>query len=100
MTIESRPPFTPADGETRPTVRSLAELSSSGLLWLINAAVFHPRGVALAISIDPTGEKSDGWYMVGSGASGDPEPWSFEPGPDIDAKFLAAAETIKSAGGL
>jgi hypothetical protein len=33
-------------------VRMFAELSPSGLLWLINVSVFHPRGYALAIHME------------------------------------------------
>lgn len=45
-------------------------LRDTGLLWLINATVFHPRGFAMGIS-------SDGrWGIHGDGT----EPWQFAPG--------------------
>jgi hypothetical protein len=42
-------------------------LVDSGLLWLINRSVFHPRGYALAVS-------EDGWDLLGDGT----DPWHFE----------------------
>lgn len=52
--------------------RPLGELRSSGLLWLINRVVFHPRGFALALHADETGAVT-GWSLQGNGT----EPWSF-----------------------
>jgi hypothetical protein len=51
--------------------RPWAELRDTGLLWLINTAVLHPRGYALAIHLDQ-GE-AIGWSILGDGA----EPWQF-----------------------
>jgi hypothetical protein len=54
--------------ETRP----FSELRSSGLLWLINTSVLHPRGYALALHYDevvdgrPVGEPT-GWSIVFDG---------------------------------
>lgn len=69
--------------------RPFDELRSSGLLWLINTSVFHPRGYALALHQGEDG-KITGWSIVGDGN----ERWAFaEDGwPDDwnpDAAFLA-----------
>lgn len=63
-------------GESTPV-----DLIDDGLLWLINATVFHPRGFALARN-SATGALS----MMGDGS----EPWVFADGPETDAKFQAA----------
>lgn len=70
-------------------MRPFLDLTDSGLLWLVNAVVFHPRGVALALRVNLAGE-AIGWQLMGDGT----EPWSFAPGPDVDAKFAAANATI------
>lgn len=47
------------------------DLRSDGLLWLINASVFHPRGYALAL------DTTDGsFWLYGDGK----EPWTFGDG--------------------
>lgn len=72
--------------------RPLSELRSSGLLWLINRAVFHPRGVALAIRETSEGEVT-GWGLVTAPAG---EPFSFAEETDIKG-FRRAEETIRAA---
>lgn len=62
--------------------RPMSELSESGLLWLINRAVFHPRGFALTLV-------GDAWTVMGNGT----EPWSFPEEVDKD-KFVAAEQTL------
>lgn len=60
--------------------RPFNELRDSGLLWLINRAVFHPRGYAIGLNyrIDPerdpisAGGDCTGWTLLGDGS----EPWS------------------------
>lgn len=52
-------------------------LSESGLLWLINRVVFHPRGFALAYL-----HSERAFSLLGDGS----EPWRFE-GVDEDATF-------------
>lgn len=47
-------------------VRPFDELTSSGLLWLINRVVFHPRGYALGVVFDEDGEAA-GWVLRGDG---------------------------------
>lgn len=46
--------------------RQFADLSATGLLWLINRVVFHPRGLALAIHVDDAGVAT-GWTLLGDG---------------------------------
>ena len=70
--------------------RPLRELSESGLLWLINATVFHPRGFALALSMDTTTGEVTGWDIVGHGQS----PWRYAG--DMDDRFDAAEATLAS----
>lgn len=57
--------------------RSFNDLRSTGLLWLINATVFHPRGFAFALVLDDDGVLT-GWRLLGDGT----EPWSFEGSRD------------------
>lgn len=68
------------------------ELRSSGLLWLINATVFHPRGFALAFVMDDDAQPI-GWRLVGDGR----EPWRFETNMDdlVNELFRAAEATLK-----
>lgn len=67
------------------SARPFAELRESGLLWLINKVVFHPRGFALALSYE-AGELV-GWKLLGEGS----EPWQF--GAEADDEGFVAAET-------
>lgn len=52
--------------------RPISELRDSGLLWLINRVVFHPRGFALALHAGDSGVIT-GWSLQGDGS----EAWSF-----------------------
>jgi hypothetical protein len=70
--------------------RPFRELSESGLLWLINAAVFHPRGFALALSMDTTTGAVTGWDILGHGKT----PWRYAG--DMDDRFEAAEATLAS----
>lgn len=70
-----------------PAVRPFHELSESGLLWLINRAVFHPRGFALALVRQ--GGVLVGWRLLGDGS----EPWRFDG--DEDTHFGAAEQTLR-----
>lgn len=63
--------------------RSFDELRGTGLLWLINRVVMHPRGYALAIHHDEDG-RAIGWTLLGD----DTEPWSFSPAEDEREKAL------------
>jgi hypothetical protein len=57
------------------SARPFAELRDSGLLWLLNRVVFHPRGYALALHFEgaaPELGECTGWSLMGDGS----EPWS------------------------
>lgn len=62
------------------------ELSTSGLLWLINRTVFHPRGLALTVHAD--GDTAYGWSLV---RTPDGEPWQFDDATDADGRERAEA---------
>lgn len=61
--------------------RPLIQLKEHGLLWLINKAVFHPRGFALVLHVDRNGN-GIGWSLEGDGT----EAWKM--GDDIDEDRL------------
>jgi hypothetical protein len=69
--------------------RPLSELRDTGLLWLINRVVFHPRGWALALHTDED-DAIIGWSLEGDGA----EPWIFSEFME-QQKFAAAEETLR-----
>lgn len=69
------------------TLRSWGDLRSSGLLWLINRVVFHPRGWALALV--HRDDEIVGWKLLGDGR----EPWRFDGGTEGDM-FAAAESTL------
>lgn len=71
--------------------RPIDELRDSGLLWLINRTVFHPRGLALALVIDDA-NKIAGWRLTGDGT----EPMWFSP-DDEAALFASAKATLAAA---
>lgn len=72
--------------------RPISELRDSGLLWLVNRVVFHPRGLALGLVTDADG--LTGWQLVGDGT----EPMWFAP-DDEPALFAAAQATLAAAHG-
>ena len=68
-------------------VRSWEALRSSGLLWLINRVVFHPRGWAWALCrVDG---QLVGWRLLGDGR----EVWRFE-GDSEDDLFRRATDAL------
>ena len=70
--------------------RPFAELRLAGLLWLINTAVFHPRGFALAMHFDDEGNAT-GWSLQGDGT----EPWAFRlEDAEADRLFAAVQDTF------
>lgn len=73
------------DSTVAPAVqaRSLDDLRTSGLLWLINRVVFHPRGFALGV-VYVEGVAA-GWTLDGDGR----DPYRY--GEDIDEQDLLAA---------
>jgi len=78
--------------ERTDTGRSFNDLPTSGLLWLINRVVFHPRGYALALVIDDHGDAA-GWTLQGDGT----EPWRFADPSREDEHFADVAETLRAA---
>ncbi|MGW0566079.1 hypothetical protein [Streptomyces tauricus] len=72
-------------------LQPLSELSASGLLWLINRAVFHPRGLALALNQE--GDEITGWLLL---AADDGEPFSF-PNRDDEMGYQRAEATLRAA---
>ncbi|MGJ3228907.1 hypothetical protein ACQEUV_26660 [Micromonospora aurantiaca (nom. illeg.)] len=74
-----------------PPARPFAELRESGLLWLINRVVFHPRGFALALTVCE-GE-AVGWTLLGDGS----EVWKFDG--DEDRLFAEVQRTLGEAQG-
>jgi hypothetical protein len=76
---------------TMSDARPITELRDSGLLWLINRCVFHPRGLALALVADEAGQVK-GWQLTGNGS----EPMWFSP-DDEAALFAAAKATLTAA---
>ena len=71
-------------GDPRVT-RPIEELRDSGLLWLINRVVLHPRGHAIALVYE--GDEVVGWQLLGDGT----EPWSFA---DDENELFAKVETL------
>ena len=74
--------------------KPFSELWSSGLLWLINTSVLHPRGYALVIHVDDEGQAT-GWSIAGDGS----ERWAFSEqrwpeGGHPDDRFLAIKELL------
>lgn len=63
------------------------DLQADGLLWLINRAVFHPRGYALGYDTD-TGQFS----LLGDGT----EPYMFAGDGSDEADNLARIKEIMS----
>lgn len=74
-----------------PDYQPLLELSESGLLWLINRVVFHPRGVALALHEE--GGEAVGWSLL---AAPEGEPFTFPEPVDTDS-FRRAEATLRAA---
>jgi len=74
--------------------RPINELRDSGLLWLINRVMFHPRGHALALYVDDAGQVS-GWSLEGDG----PEPWRYAAQADEADCFRRAERTLRQATG-
>ncbi|MFJ6440257.1 hypothetical protein [Streptomyces sp. NPDC091649] len=70
-------------------VRPLIELSESGLLWLINRTVFHPRGLALGLYQE--GREIRGWQLLVSPG----EPYAFPTAEDHDG-YRRAEATLRS----
>jgi hypothetical protein len=74
--------------------RDFADLRETGLLWLINRVVFHPRGFGLALHVADDGTTT-GWSLQGDGS----EPWTFEDGPEQADMFRRAERTLAPVDG-
>ncbi|NTW41829.1 MAG: hypothetical protein HGA44_18440 [Cellulomonadaceae bacterium] len=72
------------DGEPTGLPRPFADLRTTGLLWLINRTVFHPRGYALGLAMTADGVAL-GWTLLGDGT----DPWEFT---DSEIEHFRAAE--------
>jgi hypothetical protein len=72
--------------------RPFAELRESGMLWLINRVVFHPRGFALALDVDDKTGEAVGWSLRGDGS----EVFVSDITTD-DAHFADAERTLADA---
>lgn len=70
--------------------RPFDDLRASGLLWLINRVVFHPRGYALGF-VYHEGELS-GWKLQGDGT----DPYRYGDDTDERDLMLAAERTLGS----
>ena len=71
--------------------RPFAELRDTGLLWLINTSVLHPRGFALALHLDEQGNAT-GWSLLGDGT----EPYVFQlQDAEADRLFHAVETTLR-----
>lgn len=77
--------------------RPFSELRDSGLLWLFNRVVLHPRGYALALHFEDREDgttdyrTATGWSILGDGS----EAWYMDPTPPTDeqrAKYEAKSE--------
>lgn len=80
----------PSDNPTVPDPGlPFAGLANTGLLWLVNRVVFHPRGFALAIHHNRNGEAT-GWSIMGDGS----EPWTFDPDSVDEDDLFARAEAF------
>jgi hypothetical protein len=72
--------------------RPLEDLRDSGLLWLINRVLFHPRGHALALHVDEEGH-AVGWSLVGDGS----EPWRYADEVEERDLLARAEQTLREA---
>ena len=71
--------------------RSLDELRTSGLLWLINRTVFHPRGYALSINYaDGVDAPATGWSLMGDGT----EAWGYNLPEGVEDELMAKVKAL------
>lgn len=74
-------------------IRQWDDLRTHGLLWLINRAVFHPRGYALGFVMDA--DTPIGWTISGDGS----EPWQYASEVDERELFEKVQAFFASLGG-
>jgi hypothetical protein len=83
--------------ETEPAparqVFTFAQMMPTGVLWLINRTVFHPRGLALGITvIEGDGEThAEGWEIL---ASPDGTPYRYDDDETEARKHRAVEELL------
>jgi hypothetical protein len=71
--------------------RPFSELRESGLLWLLNTTVLHPRGFALALHYPHlSATEPDGWVLEGDGT----EAWTFLDA-DAQAPFAKVQDLLR-----
>ena len=73
-------------------VFTFAQMLPTGVLWLINRTVFHPRGLALGLTVrhDEDAEHAEGWEIV---ASPDGTPYRYDD-PDVEARKHLEVEQL------
>lgn len=86
MDVNEQQPVVP-----RPPPLPFSKLRDHGLLWLINKAVFHPRGFALAFTVEDDGTVT-GWSMQGDGT----ESWHYDNDPAGDWSEDVAFAAVES----
>lgn len=74
-------------------LRPMSDLLDSGLLWLINRVVFHPRGLALALWREDTTGDVTAWRLL---AADDGEPFTFSNRDDENG-YRRAEATLRAA---
>jgi hypothetical protein len=79
------------DGPCDPSLtKDWKEFRESGLLWLINRVVFHPRGYSIGLVFDAEGETCIGWQLSGDGSG------CFVFNPDVEPeRFDKVKELLK-----
>lgn len=91
-------PVAPAGGEFNiGSTRPLSDLRDTGLLWLLNRVVFHPRGYAFGLVFEETDQPlAEGGTVIGWTLSGDgSEPWSFgETPPELVARGFKTEDDL------
>lgn len=72
-------------------VFTFGALTTTGILWLINRAVFHPRGLALGLEFAEGDAEPRGWTLH---AASDGEAFAFGLPPGVEDALYRAAEDL------
>lgn len=84
------------EDEPRDAGRPFGDLRNEGLLWLINATVFHPRGYALTLHFERDDPEDlgacTGWSILGDGN----EQWQFGCDDETQARVAEAFTKIRA----
>jgi hypothetical protein len=78
----------------------LKAFHDDGLVWLVNTALLHPRGLALMVAFpDPDENDEHPTLPVWLAVTGSDEPWCFAPGEqaDVIARYEEAEATRERA---